>query len=101
MATHRLAKSPSAPPVPVGGGQPEEAEVAHLADDVDREVVVAVPLRGVRRDLLLREVAHRTPELLVVLGQPEAHAGHGNPAQLTIANTGRRQVLPRRLDSLG
>ena len=85
----------------LGRGEPEEAEVAHLVDDVDREVVVAVPLRGVRRDLLLREVAHRAAELLVVLGQLEAHAGHGNPAQLTIANTGRRQVLPRCLDSLG
>ena len=38
-------------------GQPEQPELAHLLHDVDREVVVAVPLRGVRRDGGLGEVA--------------------------------------------
>ena len=59
IATQRLVKSPSSPAPPNSSGavSPNRPEVAHLVDDVDREVVVAVPLRGVRRDLLLREVA--------------------------------------------
>ena len=48
------------------GGEAEEAELAHLLHDVDREVVRAVPLRGVGGDLLLGELADGTPELLVL-----------------------------------
>ena len=50
----------------LGSGEPEQAELAHLLHDVDREVVVAVPLRGVRRDLGLGEVADAAAELLVL-----------------------------------
>ena len=63
----------------LGGGEPEQAELPHLAHDVDREVVLAVPLGGARRDLLLGEVADGTPELLVLRGQLEAHGRHCNP----------------------
>ena len=56
----------------LGRGEPEQPELAHLLHDVDREVVVAVPLRGVRRDLGLGELADALPELLVLAGQLEA-----------------------------
>ena len=46
----------------LGRGEAEQPELAHLLHDVDREVVVLVPLRGVRRDLGLRELAHALPE---------------------------------------
>ena len=55
----------------LGRGEAEQPERAHLAHHVDREVVVAVPLRRVRRDLGLGEVADGTAELLVLAGQLE------------------------------
>ena len=67
-----LAGQP-APPNSSGAVRPHQAEPAHLLHHVGREVVVAVPLRGVRRDLLLREVADAATELLVLGGQLEAH----------------------------
>ena len=78
IARQRLVKPPSspaspAPPYSSGRGEPHQPELAHLLHDVDREVVVAVPLRGVRRDLLLGEVADGTTELLVLGRQLEAH----------------------------
>ena len=45
IATHRLVKSPSGAAELLRGGEPEQAEVAHLLHDVGREVVLAVPLR--------------------------------------------------------
>ena len=53
----------------------EEAEVAHLRDEVGREVAVAVPLRDVRRDLRLGELAHDRAEVLVLLAQVEHRCG--------------------------
>ncbi len=55
----------------LGGGEPEQAQPAHLLHHVDGEVVVPVPLRGVRRDLALRELADAAAELLVLPGQLE------------------------------
>ena len=52
----------------LGEHEPEQSEFAHLVDDVDGEVVLAVPLGRVRGDLLRGEVAHDAAELLVVLG---------------------------------
>ena len=52
-------------------GQADQPELAHLLHHVDREVVVAVPLRGVRRDLGLGELADQRAELLVLGGQLE------------------------------
>ena len=46
-------------------GQSHQAELAHLLHDVDREVVLAIPLRGVRRDLGGGELADDLTELLV------------------------------------
>ena len=55
-------------------GEAHQPERAHLLHDVGREVVVAVPLCGVRRDLGLREVADAATELLVLGRQLEGHA---------------------------
>ena len=57
----------------LGGGQAHQPEPAHLLDDVGGEVVVLVPLRGVRRDLGLGELADAAAELLVLAGQLERH----------------------------
>ena len=57
----------------LGGGQAHQPELAHLLHHVGREVVVAVPLRGVGRDLGLGEVADATPELLVLARQLVRH----------------------------
>ena len=61
IATHSEAKSPLAAAPLLGEDEAEQPELAHRRDDVDGEVVVAVPLRGVRGDLGLGEVAHRRP----------------------------------------
>ena len=81
IATQRLVKSPSSPGAAVllGRGEAEQPERAHLVHDVDREVVVAVPLRGVRRDLGLREVADGTAELLVLAGQRKGRLSAHDP----------------------
>ena len=55
--------------------QAEESEVTHLGDEVGREVAVAVPLRDVRRDLRLGELAHDRAEVLVLLAQLEHRPG--------------------------
>ena len=55
------------------GATRTKAELAHLLDDVDGEVVLPVPLGGVRRDLLLGEVADAAPVRLVLQGQLERH----------------------------
>ncbi len=49
----------------LGERQPEQAQFAHAAHDIDRERVLGVPTLGVWRDLLHREVAHDGAELLV------------------------------------
>ena len=57
----------------LGEDDPEQAEVAHLPHDVDREVVLDVPPGRVRCDLALGELAHHRAEHLVLLGQLPAH----------------------------
>ena len=61
-------------------GQAHQPQAAHLLDDVGGEVVVLVPLRGVRRDLGLGELANAAAELLVLAGQLERHAAMLTPA---------------------
>src|SRR5664280_2685336 len=62
------------PTPPFGEDEPEQPEIAHRSRDFDGEVVVAVPLGGVRCDLRLGEVAHDIAEHLVVVAQfPTAH----------------------------
>ena len=95
IARQRLVKPPLAgqpgAAVLLGCGQTEQPEVAHLADHVDREVVVAVPLGRVRGDLLLGEVAHGAAELFVLGGSGRNSWRHPR-ARLTIVNP---QGVPR------
>ncbi len=51
--------------------EPEQPELTHLRDEVGREVVVLVPLRDVRFDLVLSELPDDLAEVLVLLGQLE------------------------------
>ena len=51
--------------------QAEQSQLAHLGHQVDREVVVAVPLRDVRLDLGLGELPDDLAEVLVLLAQLE------------------------------
>ena len=74
MATHTEVKSAPLPPYSSGTASPNRPELAHRVDDVDREVVVAVPLRHVRGDLGLGEIAYDLAEGLVVGGQLEHHS---------------------------
>ena len=54
IATHSEVKSAPRAAVLLGHDQAEQAELAHRVHDLDREVVLAVPLRDVRRDLASR-----------------------------------------------
>src|SRR6202008_2495865 len=55
------------------GREAHQPEAAHLLHDVGREVVVLVPLRGVRGDLRLGELADAAAELLVLARHLERH----------------------------
>ena len=57
----------------LGEHDAEQTELAHRPHDVDREVVVTVPLRSVRRDLGLGELAHRLTQHLVLVAQLPCH----------------------------
>ena len=85
----------------LGSGEAHQAERAHLLDHVGREVVVAVPLRGVRRDLGLGEVADAAAELLVLGGQLEGHAPHPSGPRLAIANPQREPLWDARWMEVG
>ena len=76
IATQSEVKSDSAPAELLRHDHAEQPEVAHLGDEVDREVVLAVPAGGVRGDLRLGEVAHERAELFMVLAELE----HGGPS---------------------
>ena len=71
MATQRAVKSGVRPAELLGRDQPEQAQVAHQPDQLDREAVLRVPLRGMRRHLVGGEVADHLPEVLVLLEQLE------------------------------
>ena len=58
---------------PLGEHDAEEPEVAHLPDDVDGEMMLAVPPGGVRSDLPLGELAHGRPQQLMVGRQLPTH----------------------------
>ena len=53
--------------------QPEEAEVAHRGDGVDRELMGAIPGLDVRRDLGLGELAHHLAERFLLFAELEVH----------------------------
>ncbi len=56
-----------------GERQAEQAELAHLADDVVAELVVAVELHSRRHDHLAREVPARVADRLLLRGQFKIH----------------------------
>ena len=60
-------------PVLLGERQPEQPQLPHGQDRVDREDMVAVPLLGVRRDLPLGEVTDDLAEGLLFVAQVEVH----------------------------
>ena len=76
-AQHREIAAAAA--VLLGERDPEQPEVAHAPNHVHREVVVAVPGLGVRRDLALGELAHHPTKRLVLLGELDVHGYDGLP----------------------
>ncbi len=68
-----------APPYSSAHGDAEHAEVPHLAPQVHRKLVGAVDLGRARRDLGLREIAHRVAQRLDVVAEAEVESGelHG------------------------
>ena len=87
-------KSPSSPIAAelLGRGEAHQPEVAHLVHDVGREVVVLVPLRGVRRDLGQGELADALAEGLVLGGQLERR--HGGSSGLRLRERKQPRTLP-------
>src|SRR5665811_1170647 len=57
----------------LGEEAPQEPHLAHLRDQLVRDLVLLVDADGKRLDLLLYEVADRVPQHVVVLTQREIH----------------------------
>ena len=93
-AQHREVAAAAA--VLLGEGDAEQPEVAHAAHDVDREVVIAVPRLGVRRDLGLGEVTHDRAQRVVLLGELHVHGWGGLPGGMERVTAGTRcdRTLP-------
>ena len=62
----------------LGHGDAQHAELAHLAPQVHRELVAAVDLGGARRDLGLREGAHRVAQRVDVFAELEVRGRAGS-----------------------
>ena len=73
IARHRVSEAGPRAPVLLGEGEPEEAQVAHLPHHFDREVMVPVPLGGVRGDLRLGELPDHLAKRHVLRGRVEVH----------------------------
>ena len=58
----------------LGEDHAEESQLAGFAEDLDGEVLRLVPLRDVRLDLALAELAHHVANLLLLVGQTEIHS---------------------------
>src|SRR5206468_10761170 len=61
--------------VPLGHVGAHEAERAHLAEDLRRDLAVLVDLGSAGKDLLSREVARRPLGELLLIGEREIEAG--------------------------
>ncbi len=61
-------------PVLLGDRDAHDAELGQAGDDVVREAVLPVELRGDGRDPRLGELSHGAPEELAVLAEIEVHA---------------------------
>src|SRR5207244_5367997 len=59
--------------VPLGELDAEQAERGELRHQLDREVLIVIPLADVRTDFGLREFADAAPQQLLLLAQPEVH----------------------------
>ncbi|MDT4822676.1 hypothetical protein FQZ97_558830 [compost metagenome] len=57
------------------GRHAQHAEFAELAPEIHRELVAAVDFCGARRDLGLREIAHRVAQHVQIFAQVEVQAG--------------------------
>ena len=73
MASTSVRKSAPWPAVLLGEREPEQPELAHLLDDVHRELRALVHLLGARADDLLGELADDAAELLLLGGEVEVH----------------------------
>ena len=62
-----------APPYSSGTHAPIEPELGELREELAREAVVAIPVGGVRLDLLPREVAGQRLDFLLLGGRLEVH----------------------------
>src|SRR5690606_24945126 len=78
----------------LGERQAEQAQLAHLAHDVEVEGVRAIGLVGLRRHHLLGEVAHHRGELALLLVQADAAevVGHAVSCSLTRATGWSRRT---------
>ena len=65
---------------------PHQPELGQLGDELVREAVLAVELRGDRRDLLLRELADGRADELVLGREIEVHSDR-REASSTISRT--------------
>ena len=55
------------------GSDAEETEVTHLPDDLGWEVVLCIPLRRVRCNAVVGELAHHGPKGIVFICEIEIH----------------------------
>ena len=75
----------------------QQAQLRRLADDLVRELALALQLVGDRHDLALGEVAHRAPDLFVLRAEGEVHAAPvGGFRGVGAGDTARRRVYQRR-----
>ncbi len=58
----------------LGEGHAEHAQLAGALEGIDGKVLRFVPLREVRLDLALREIAHHLLDLQLLVGQTEIHS---------------------------
>ena len=78
-----------------GEREPEQPEVAHLLDDVERELLLQVGLGRPRSDHLVRELADDPAERLLLRRQIEVHADR-NPSMSTMEPVRSGRERPRR-----
>ena len=75
-------KSAPAPPYSSGTQTPIRPSSASDADQLARETVVAIPGRGVRFDLGLREIAGERLDLALLRRELEVHGGHTSAVRI-------------------
>jgi hypothetical protein len=63
----------------LGHAHPHQAELAELCEELVWEAVLPVPVRGVRRDLGVGDLAGERLDLPLLVGQGEVHGGSVGP----------------------